>query len=256
MMRIISILLVCILAWFLDSKMVYGQSDTLFKDVIILNNGYAFKCEILFADQYGITLNTKKGDSIFYPHEIIKMVKQADKILLPKPDKSTSLAQVWNGCLQVGLGSGGQSDKLFSTLILDVGIKVKLFKSSNLHYLRSNLALVNFKGFSNISTLNWTGGYQLKLMDKVVSPYIFGDLGYGLGLNLDNESDQGDPKSTGGNTYSFGMGLLFSSSYVKSWDVSMGYLSQKTKKDYNFSWQNNTIYQDFNRIYFKIGVNF
>lgn len=256
MMRITLFFFICISVLFVDPNMVFGQSDTLYKDVIILQNGYAFKCKILNVDPFGVTVNTKQQDSSFYPHDIIRIVKQAEKTKLPKPDKTSSLTQVWNGSVQVGFGSGGQSDQLFSSLILDAGLKLKLFKNSSLHHIRTNLAVINFKGFSNISTLNWTGGYQLKLMDKVVSPYIFGDIGYGFGLNLDNESDQGDPKSKGGNTYSFGLGLLFRSGYVKSWDVSMGYLSQKTKKDYSFPWQSNTVYQDFNRIYCKIGVNF
>lgn len=248
-----------LLPWFvmLFCYSLNAQKDTIFRDVIVLNNGYAFKCNILYGDQVGLTFNSAKGDSLVIEHGIIKYVKQGNQLELPKSSIKLKQIPTLSASMMFGLGSGGASDHLFSTLMLDVGLKVNLAKSSNNHFLRTNASIASFRSVTNVSSFILTGGYQYKLTDKRVAPFLFVDYGYGFNLDFSDQNDNFNQRTShGGESYSFGFGINFRTSSLQSWDVNLGYLSQKATTEFLNTWQSNKIEQEFKRIFIKFGLTF
>jgi hypothetical protein len=234
-----------------------GQNEPIYQDVIQLKSGYTFKCSIIYVDQNGMLYNTSTKDSIFLSHDMIKFSKQANEIDIPKQNKVSQIKNRWIGSLQVGLGSGGPSEAIFSAFFLDAGLKYQLSERYNRHYIRTNVGLQNYNGFYNVQTLSWTGGYQFVLLPKNVSPYIYGDVGTGIGLGSAEQQFQTSvEKVRGGNTWGLGLGLLISQQNFRAVDFSLGYVFQKANLKFENTWQTNTVDQEFKRIVMKIGVNF
>jgi hypothetical protein len=234
-----------------------GQNEHTYQDVIQLKSGYAFKCSIIHVDENGLFYNTSKKDSIFLSHDLIKFAKQANEIDIPKQKNFPQTKNKWIGSLQVGLGSGGPSEAIFSAFFLDAGLKYQLSERYNRHYFRTNVGLQNFNGFYNVQTLSWTGGYQFVITSKRVAPYIFGDIGTSIGLKSDEQQNQNNvQKVRGGNTWTLGLGLLIPQEHFRAVDFSLGYVFQKANLKFENTWQTNTVDQEFKRIVMKIGVNF
>lgn len=234
-----------------------GQNENTFQDIIQLKSGYTFKCNIIHVDQNGLVYNARKEDSIFLSHDLIKFSKQGIEIDVPKQNYNLHSKNRWIGSLQVGFGSGGPSEALFSAFLLDVGLKYQLSERYNRHFLRTNFGLQHFNGFYNVQTLSWTGGYQFVLMPKRVSPYIFGDIGKGFGLSSDALQFQNEAqKVDGGKTWTLGLGLLIHQQNFRALDFSFGYVFQKTTLHYENTWQSNIVDQEYKRIVMKIGLNF
>lgn len=234
-----------------------GQNELTYQDIIQLKSGYAFKCSIIYVDENGLLYNTSKKDSIFLSHDLIKFSKQAIEIDIPKQKSFPQTKNRLIGSLQVGLGSGGPSEALFSAFYVDAGVKYQLSERYDRHYFRTNIGLQNYNGFYNVQTLSWTGGYQFVLLPKSVSPYIYGDVGTGIGIGSSEQQFQNSvEKVEGGKTWSLGVGLLMNQQHFRAIDFSLGYTFQRASLQFENPWQTNLVDQEFKRIVMKIGVNF
>jgi hypothetical protein len=258
-------IILCLLVFNLSASVSNGQSDTIgCLDIIKLKNGFVMKCKITDVSELGIQVNKTTGESLFFPHHDITILSQCDKTLILKNKPiyfDEGRIVLWQLSLGASLSSKDRNYGLLDGRSLEGNVKIRVSPRNGGHFIKSNISKIKLETVQSFSMWHVGAGYEYVLSRKKISPFVFGNVGFGFGLRLDEReafSGQAKVTSKGGKNHEVGIGLLIRSTNGYAFTLSSSVFYQPAKIDITYTnWVGSNKYDlDLRRTFLKLGFVF
>ncbi len=219
---------------FLISSAVYGQSakdkDDKLEQEIHLENGWIIRGKILEETNEKVRVETREGNVFVFTKDKITSISYKKR-----PKKSSEESGGYSPMHHL-LTGGIMTGKNVSRT--DRNVAFSFFSSSGLH-LNANVQLGLGYGvdlYREVVIAPVAVDIRIDLLKKsVATPFIFGNLGYGLAISNRSDSFGNDPlqvwENKGGLRYNGGLGMKVRNGMGVNWVISVGYFYQKSMQE-------------------------
>jgi hypothetical protein len=237
-----------------------GQNDTIiYDDIVKLSNGHIFKCKIIDFNDAGYTLEKTDGKQLFFPHDRVTVVSQAQKIKSPSEkrnyfDQSRRLF----GVVSMSSFPDDDNNGILSNWGVNGGIKYKMTDTLGSHFIGLNIGVRKYQIAFDPRLYDLSVAYDFVLNKSKISPYL--NVNAGLGFNpifsKENNSIK-DYSSNGGFQRGIGLGILSRSKNDYALNFGISYIVQDLDYTINTTWNSNDRYSfTLRRYYLTLGVLF
>ena len=254
------LLWVLCLVFLLNSLEVNGQAqkgrDVKLEQEIHLKNGWVIRGKILEETNEKVRVETREGNVFVFAKDKITSITYSKK---PKKDRGevAGYSQLFQ-LLEWGIMSGQNVSRT------DRNIAFSLFNATGLR-LGNNAQIGLGYGvdvYREVIIAPVALHFRADLLKKtVITPFYFGDLGYGFAVSDRSDSYDNDPlriwNNKGGLRYNTGIGLKMRSGNGPSWVISIGYFYQKSKQEKQY-WTGGLLEKtvQYRRLSLRTGITF